>query len=57
MPHKKNYMKNVFLFVAFTGCMAFANAQPGEEPQDTSWQKIYRASYSKTNELVHTKLM
>ena len=56
MPHKKNYMKNVFLFVAFTGCMAFANAQPGEEPQDTSWQKIYRASYSKTNELVHTKL-
>jgi aminopeptidase N len=31
-------------------------AQAGEEPQDTSWKKILRESYPKTNELVHTKL-
>ncbi|RYY67768.1 MAG: M1 family peptidase, partial [Chitinophagaceae bacterium] len=32
-------------------------AQPGDdEPQDTSWKKIYRESYTRINDLVHTKL-
>lgn len=31
-------------------------AQPGTEPTDTSWKKIYRASSTKINDLVHTKL-
>jgi aminopeptidase N len=31
-------------------------AQPGGEPKDTSWKKVYRASYTKINDLVHTKL-
>src|SRR5882757_5935658 len=31
-------------------------AQPAEEIQDTSWKKTYRASATKINDLVHTKL-
>ena len=31
-------------------------AQNPNEPQDTSWKKMLRESYPKTNELVHTKL-
>ncbi len=31
-------------------------AQPGEEPTDTSWKKIWRASNPRINDLVHTKL-
>ncbi len=31
-------------------------AQIQDEPEDTTWKKILRESYPKTNELVHTKL-
>jgi len=34
----------------------FLKAQFQDEPQDTSWKKIYRASETKINSLVHTKL-
>lgn len=34
----------------------FLLAQPGQEPKDTSWKKIYRATPEKVNDLVHTKL-
>jgi aminopeptidase N len=49
-------MKNVFIFIALICSISFAKAQAVDNAEDTSWQKIYRASYSKTNELVHTKL-
>ncbi len=55
-PHKKNDMKKIFLFLSVITCTAIATAQPGEAQQDSSWKKIYRASYPKINELVHTKL-
>ena len=34
----------------------FAWAQPQEEPQDSSWKNIYRESFQRINDLVHTKL-
>lgn len=48
-------MKKFFFFIAvFVGINA-VKAQP-EILKDSSWQKIYRESYAKINDLVHTKL-
>jgi aminopeptidase N len=47
--------KTLFLLALIAGPL-FMMAQPGEEPQDTSWKKIYRATSTKINDLVHTKL-
>jgi aminopeptidase N len=49
-------MKRILLFLgiaAFPLCMM---AQQKEETTYTSWKNIYRESYPKTNEVVHTKL-
>ena len=43
-----------FLFVfGLLGIFYFSQAQ---QPRDTSWKKIYRATVTKINDLVHTKL-
>ncbi len=34
----------------------YALAQFGQEPEDSSWKEIYRGSYPRINDLVHTKL-
>jgi aminopeptidase N len=47
--------KIVFLLGLISGPIVLM-AQFGGEPKDTSWKKIYRASYTKINDLVHTKL-
>src|SRR5690349_9547003 len=47
--------KILFLFVLITAAF-HAMAQPGNEPVDTSWKKLYRASSPRINDLVHTKL-
>ena len=47
--------KTLFLLALIAGPL-FMMAQPGEEPQDTSWKKVLRESYPRTNDLVHTKL-
>jgi aminopeptidase N len=47
------------IFTLFLACLSFSiatKAQPGEEPKDTSWKTNYRSSFSKINDLVHTKL-
>ncbi len=49
-------MKKIFLCIAVLAAFSKAFAQPIESPEDTTWKKIYRGSYPKTNELVHTKL-
>ncbi|MEO6490298.1 MAG: M1 family metallopeptidase [Ferruginibacter sp.] len=49
-------MKRYFLLWAIAISPFISKAQPGEEPQDTTWKKIYRESYPRTNDLVHTKL-
>ncbi len=49
-------MKQILIMICIAGLPATIFAQVGEEPKDTSWKKILRESYPKTNELVHTKL-
>jgi aminopeptidase N len=49
-------MKRIVFLLAFIAGPFFVMAQPGAEPQDTSWKKIYRATSTKINDLVHTKL-
>jgi aminopeptidase N len=46
------------LRILFFGLLAALGlyAQPGPETKDDSWKKIYRASATKINDLVHTKL-
>ena len=47
-------MKRILWLLLIGAAPVVAFAQ--EEPQDTSWKKILRESYPKTNEVVHTKL-
>jgi aminopeptidase N len=49
-------MKRILTIFCIAALPTTMFAQPGEEPVDTSWKKILRESYPKTNELVHTKL-
>ncbi|MDB5201719.1 MAG: family metallopeptidase [Ferruginibacter sp.] len=48
-------MKRFLLLCAIAAIPVTMMAQPGE-PQDTSWKKVLRESYPRTNDLVHTKL-
>lgn len=47
--------KTLFLLALIAGPLLMM-AQPGAEPQDTSWKKILRESSPRINDLVHTKL-
>ncbi len=47
--------KIVFLFV-LAAMPSLMMAQFNMEPKDTSWKKIYRATATKINDLVHTRL-
>ncbi len=49
-------MKHLFYLLAFCASSFFTKAQFGGEPKDTSWKKVYRASGTRINDLVHTKL-
>lgn len=49
-------MKQIFFLLAIAASPLMIQAQPGEEPTDISWKKIYRESHPKINDLVHTKL-
>lgn len=49
-------MKKLFVLAAVAISPLLMKAQPGQEPKDTSWKKIYRATAPKINDLVHTKL-
>ena len=49
-------MKKIeFLLIALFPCV-FMFAQPAQQAKDDAWKKIYRASATKINDLVHTKL-
>src|SRR6478672_8515057 len=48
-------MKRFLLLCAIAAIPVTMMAQPGE-PQDTSWKKVLRESYPRTNDLIHTKL-
>ena len=49
-------MKKILFLLALIAGPLFMFAQPGQEPKDTSWKKIYRATPTRINDLVHTKL-
>jgi len=49
-------MKKMLFLLALASAPFFVMAQPGAEPSDTSWKKIYRESSPRINDLVHTKL-
>jgi len=46
-------MKKLFVFLSLLTSYSYLSAQA---PKDTSWKKDYRASATKINDLVHTKL-
>ncbi len=49
-------MKKCFFILAMAASPFLIKAQGGSEQKDTSWKKIYRATSTKINDLVHTKL-
>ncbi len=49
-------MKRILLMFAIATLPTLVFAQPDEEVKDTSWKKVYRESYPRINNLVHTKL-
>ena len=49
-------MKQILLVFAIACLPSIVSAQFDDEPLDSSWKKIYRESYQRINDLVHTKL-
>ncbi|MEO6721430.1 MAG: M1 family peptidase, partial [Ferruginibacter sp.] len=49
-------MRKISILIFMITALMEAKAQPAEAPVDTSWEKIYRGSYPRINDLVHTKL-
>ncbi|MDQ6757177.1 MAG: M1 family metallopeptidase [Bacteroidota bacterium] len=49
-------MKKYLLFLFLITNSVLIKAQTEEQPKDTSWKKMYRGSYPKINDLIHTKL-
>ncbi len=49
-------MKKILLGIVLTSLFGMAMAQDDEQDQDTAWKHEYRATATKINDLVHTKL-
>ena len=52
-------MKKIFLVFIFFGSLVTAHAQQDEQNEqsaDTAWKLVYRGTYPRINDLVHTKL-
>ena len=49
-------MKKVFFLLAIVIGIGTVQAQFENQVKDSSWKKIYRESYNRINDLVHTKL-
>lgn len=49
-------MKRTTLLLAAAFSCLSVFAQMGQEPADTSWKKVFRATHTKINNVVHTKL-
>ncbi|MBC7887704.1 MAG: M1 family metallopeptidase [Ferruginibacter sp.] len=49
-------MKKIFFFIVIVTGIGTVNAQNRNKANDSSWKKMYRESYAKINDLVHTKL-
>lgn len=54
---KEDMKKMQFLLITLCSCLCLSLfAQPSQEQKNDSWKKIYRASATKINDLIHTKL-
>jgi aminopeptidase N len=49
-------MKKILLGIVLTSFLGMAMAQDNDQAQDTAWKHEYRATATKINDLVHTKL-
>jgi hypothetical protein len=49
-------MKRFLVLICSVLCLQIAMAQEPNAPADTTWKNIYRGSYSRINDLVHTRL-
>ncbi len=49
-------MKKILLLLVLFSTSFLLKAQNDEEQKDTTWMKVYRATSTKINDLVHTKL-
>jgi len=49
-------MKRFLFYLLLAVTTYTATAQPGPAKADTSWKKVYRETYPRINDLVHTKL-
>ena len=49
-------MKKIVLALVLMNGALLTRAQEDDQPKDTSWEHIYRATATKINDLVHTKL-
>src|SRR2546422_6214762 len=49
-------MKKFLFFIVLIASPFLMKAQDDDTPKDTTWKTIYRGSYPKINDLVHTKL-
>src|SRR3954454_13008281 len=49
-------MKRLFLSIVILMGIGSITAQTETSEKDSSWKKLYRESYTKLNDLVHTKL-
>src|ERR1035437_5603569 len=49
-------MKKFLSAIVLTGFFGVTMAQEADQPMDTSWKHVYRATATRINDLVHTKL-
>lgn len=49
-------MKRILFAFVFFFAVGYSSAQPAKPTEDTAWKTIYRGTYPKINDLVHTKL-
>lgn len=49
-------MKKFLVVICSVLCLQFVNAQEPHALRDTAWKQIYRGSYPRINDLVHTRL-
>ena len=50
-------MKKIILILIFFSSIIKVQAQQDNPSADTAWEHIYRGSYPRINDLVHTKLV
>jgi aminopeptidase N len=56
LPPLKIHMKKLLFAIVLASSFVTAMSQDDDQPQDTAWKRLYRATATRINDLVHTKL-